>query len=331
MKLTITVRRTVFSAVLLFALTGCNSPQENAGTPVPPSANGKSSTPAGRKFVIGMSQCTVKEPWRVQMNKDVADAAAQHPEIELNTKDADDKSENQQAQVREFIQQKVDLIIISPKEARPLTKPVGEAVDAGIPVIVLDRKIEGDKYTCFIGGDNVKIGQEAGKYLAKLLGGKGEIVELQGNLSSTPAKERHNGFTEGIKGSAIKTLANPDCDWKQDKAQREMASALSRFTKIDAVYAHNDPGAHGAYLAAQQEGKGREKTIKFIGIDALPTEGVRLVKDGILTATLQYPTGGKDAIETALKILSKETIVKNVTLGTRIFTKENLDKGGQAL
>jgi ribose transport system substrate-binding protein len=245
--------------------------------------------------------------------------------------DASNRSETQQAQMRDFIQQKVDLIIISPKESRPLTRPVEEAMDAGIPVIVLDRKIEGDKYTCFIGGDNVKIGREAGKHLVKLLEGKGEIVELKGLETSTPAKERHDGFMEGIKGSEIKVIFEADCKWLEPDAQREMKSALARFPKIDAVYGHNDPSAHGAYQAALQEGKGREKQIKFIGIDALPTEGVKYVKDGVLTATFQYPTGGAEAIETALKILKKEPFEKNITLGTRLFTKENADAGGEAL
>lgn len=332
-------KRTLVCAVFSLALFGCNNASPGGSPPsggAPKDLSGgtagsKSGGAPGKTFTIGMSQCTTKEPWRVQMDKDVTDAAATHSEINLITKDADDKSENQQAQVREFIQQKVDLIIISPKEARPLTKPVGEAVDAGIPVIVLDRKIEGDKYTCFIGGDNVKIGTEAGKYLAKLLNNKGEIVELRGLMTSTPAQDRHNGFMAGIKGADIKILADPDCQWKEEIAQREFASALSRFPKIDAVYGHNDPSAHGAYQAAKQEGKGREKTIKFIGIDSLPTEGVRYVKEGILTATLQYPTGGKEAIETALKILNKQPFEKNITLGTRIFTKDNVEKGGEPL
>jgi ribose transport system substrate-binding protein len=112
------------------------------------------------------------------MNKDIADAAKKHPEIRVIFKDAQNKSEVQQSQVREFKQLGVNLIIISPKEARPLTRPVAEAYKSGIPVIVLDRKVQGSSYTCFIGGDNVRIGREAGKYMAKILGGKGTIVEL---------------------------------------------------------------------------------------------------------------------------------------------------------
>ena len=286
---------------------------------------------AGKKFVIGMSQCNLGEPWRVQMNADIKAAAAEHPELTMLYKDAQNKTPVQQAQVKEFVEQGVNLIIISPKEARPLTKPVAEAIGAGIPVIVLDRKVEGDKYTCFIGADNVKIGREAGKYIVKILSGKGNVVELKGLMTSTPGQERHKGFMEGIAGSQIKIIFDADCHWLEPDAMREMKSALSQFPRIDAVYGHNDPSAHGAYLAAKQEGKGREKTIKFIGIDSLPHEGVRYVKEGILTATFQYPTGGADAIDAALKILNGEQVPKNVTLGTRIFTKENVAQGGEAL
>lgn len=289
-------------------------------------------TGAQKKWVIGMSQCNLGEPWRVQMNKDIEEAAKQYADqIEVIFKDAQNRTEVQQAQVREFIQMGVDLLIISPKEARPLTQPVAEAYQKGIPVIVLDRKVEGDQYTCFIGADNVKIGREAGKYLVQLLGGKGKVVELKGLMTSTPGQERHRGFREGIAGSQIEVIFEADCQWLEPIAQKETQSALARFPQIDAVYAHNDPSAHGAYLAARQEGKGREKTIKFIGIDALPHEGIRYVKEGILTATFEYPTGGKEAIETALKILRGEQVPKNITLGTRIYTKENVDRGGDPL
>jgi ribose transport system substrate-binding protein len=294
-------------------------------------ALGHSAAMRKRQWVIGMSQCNLAEPWRKQMNKDVEAAAKKHPELKVTFIDAQNVSTKQQDQVRQFIQQKVDLIIISPKETKPLTAPVAEAYKKGIPVIVLDRKVEGSDYTCFIGADNVKIGREAGKHLAKLLKGKGSVVELKGLMTSTPGQERNKGFREGIKGSQIKVIAEADCKWLEDEGRKEMTSILSRFPQIDAVYAHNDPQAHGAYRAAQLEGKGREKTIKFIGIDALPHEGVQYVKQGVLAATFEYPTGGKEAIDTALKILNGETVKNNVTLGTRIFTKENAGKGGEAI
>ncbi len=294
----------------------------------------KASTRATVQHVIGMSQCNLGEPWRVQMNSDLKEAAARHPEIKMIFKDAQNNTTTQQSQVKELVDQRVDLIIISPKEALPLTKPVADAMAAGIPVIVLDRRVEGDKYTCFIGGDNELIGEQAGKYMVKILGGKGNVVELKGLMTSTPAVERHNGFMKGIKGSKIKVIYSADCHWLEPDARREMASALTRFPgegDIAAVYAHNDPSAHGAYTAARLEGKGREKKIKFIGIDALPHEGVAYVKEGLLTATFQYPTGGTEAIEAAVKILNAEEVEKNIILGTRVFTAENAADGGEAL
>lgn len=308
-------------------LSGC--------TPQPETKTTDAGGGAKKKFVIGMSQCNLGEPWRVQLNKDIEDAAKKYPdEIEMVFKDAQNKSETQQAQMRELVQQGVNLIIISPRESRPLTRPVEEAMEAKIPVIVLDRSIASENYACFIGADNVKIGQEAGKFVAKLLGGKGKIVELKSLQTSKPGQDRHNGFIEGIKGTEIKVIFDPNCRWLEGKARDEMASALSRFpgdADIDLVYGHNDPSAHGAYLAAKQEGKGREKKIKFVGIDALPHEGVKYVKDGHFAATFQCPTGGSEAIESALKILKGEKVEKKITLGTKLFTPENVEKGGETL
>jgi ribose transport system substrate-binding protein len=291
----------------------------------------------GEKVLIGMSQCNLAEPWRVQMNGDVAAQAKKYREIEFKQKDAQNDVIVQQSQVREFLTQGIELLIVSPKETVPMTRPVKEVYDKGIPVIVLDREIQGTSFTCFIGGDNVLIGREAGKYLASLLNGQGNVVELMGLMTSQPGVDRHEGFIQGLKEYAqehgtpadgIKIIFSADCQWLEENGRREMASALARFEKIDGVYGHNDPQAHGAYLAAKGEGRGREKTIKFIGIDALPHEGVMYVKQGVLTATLEYPTGGKEAIDIGMKILRGEEVPKWITLGTRLFTKENVDKGG---
>jgi ribose transport system substrate-binding protein len=285
-------------------------------------------SPAARQYVIGMSQCNLGEPWRVQMNQDLKDAAAKHPELKIIFKDAQNDTLNQRAAVEEFISSKVDLLIISPKEAQPLTEPVARAMDAGIPVIVLDRAVLGDKYTCFIGADNVKIGKAAGQWIAKRLGGKGKVVELEGLMTSIPGQDRHNGFREGIAGSDIDVIFQADMKWLEPNARTEMESALSRFDHIDLVYAHNDPGAHGAYLAAKAAGR---DNILFVGVDALPQEGVAYVQQGILDATFRYPTGGAEAIDTALKIMKGESVPKKIVLGTRLFDKTNVAAGGEPL
>lgn len=309
------------------ALVGCsnNAANEPAGGETPTAAN----TSTAKKFTIGMSQCNLGEPYRAQMNKDIEEAAKAHPELTIVYKDAENDALKQRGHVEEFVQDKVDLLIISPKEAQPLTEPIAKAMDAGIPVIVLDRAIMGDKFTCFIGGDNKAIGLAAGKWLASKLPNGGNIVELKGLMTSTPAVDRHNGFIEGMKGNPAKIAFEADTKWLEPNARKEMESALARVPKIDAVFAHNDPGAHGAYLAAQAAK--RDKEMMFIGIDALPQEGRAYVEQGILAASFEYPTGGKDAIETALKILNKQPFEKNITLASKFFTPENVKSGGEPI
>jgi ribose transport system substrate-binding protein len=278
-------------------------------------------------WTIGMSQCNLGEPWRVQMNQDIKNEAEKHPEIQVIFKDAQNDSLRQRSQIEEFINAGVDLIIVSPKEAAPLTPPVAAAYENGIPVIVLDRRVLGDKFTCFIGADNKKIGEAAGRWIVKQLGGKGKVVELKGLMTSTPGQDRHTGFREGIRESDIEIIFDADMKWLEPDARKEMESALARFDRIDLVYAHNDPGAHGAYLAARAGG--REKDIIFVGIDALPHEGQIYVKQGVLGASFEYPTGGKEAIQTALEILAGKTVEKEITLSSRVFMPENIDQGGE--
>lgn len=281
------------------------------------------------RWTIGMSQCNLGEPWRVQMNADIKKAAERHPEISVTYKDAQNDNLRQVAHLEEFVRAGVNLIIISPKEAAPLTRPVADAYGKGIPVIVLDRKVLGDKYTCFIGADNRKIGKAAGRWIAKLLGGKGKVVELKGLMTSIPGQDRNSGFREGIKGTQIDVVFEADMKWLEPNARKEMESALARFPSIDLVYGHNDPAAHGAYLAAKAAG--RTGAMAFVGIDGLPQEGQMYVKQGILSACFEYPTGGREAIEAALSILNGKTVPREITLPSRVYTRDNIDKGGEWL
>jgi ribose transport system substrate-binding protein len=276
-----------------------------------------------------MSQCNLGEPWRVQMNSDIRKAAEAHPELAVVFKDAQNDNLRQSAHIDEFVHSGVNVIMVSPKEAAPLTKPISDAFRRGIPVIVLDRRILGREYTCFIGADNRKIGLAAGRWIAALLGGKGNVVELKGLMTSTPGQDRNSGFREGIKGESIRIVFEADMKWLEPNARKEMESALARFPDIDLVYAHNDPGAHGAYLAAKAAG--REGRIRFVGIDALPHEGQMYVRQGILAASFEYPTGGAEAVDCALRILRGEKVPQEITLPSKVYTQESVKKGGQWL
>ncbi len=312
----------ISTILLALFIGGCDQPKSSP-------EKGAGQAAKGGAYTVGFSQCNLGEPWRVEMNAQVKAAADQHPEVKVIFKDAQNDTLKQRAHVEEFVSAGVDLIIISPKEAQPLTEPVAKAMDAKIPVIVLDRRLLGEKYTCFIGADNKKIGHAAGAWIVNKLGGKGKVVELKGLMTSTPGQDRNSGFRDGIKGSSLEMIFEADMKWLEPEARKEMESALSRFPKIDCVYAHNDPGAHGAYLAAKAAG--REKEMMFVGIDALPHEGVAYVKQGILDASFQYPTGGAEAIDAALKILRGETVAKEITLGSRVFDKETVAEGGREL
>jgi ribose transport system substrate-binding protein len=311
----------VMASIALFLLICCGKKQS------PETLGLEDKTTGQEKWVIGMSQCNLGEPWRVQMNLDIKNEVEKHPELEVIYKDAQNDSLTQRAQIEEYINAGVDLIVVSPKEAAPLTPPVAAAFEKGIPVIVLDRKVLGDEYTCFIGADNKRIGEAAGRWIVKRLNGEGKVVELKGLMTSTPGQDRHSGFRKGIEGSKIEIIFEADMKWLEAEARKEMESALARFSEIDLVYAHNDPGAHGAYLAAKAAG--REKGIVFVGIDALPHEGQIYVRQGILEASFEYPTGGKEAIQTALQILKGEKVPKNITLRSRIFTEQNIEQGGE--
>ncbi|HEY5961118.1 MAG TPA: substrate-binding domain-containing protein, partial [Polyangiaceae bacterium] len=324
-RYSIAMRRKGVGAWLLAMTLGCVACQDKSK----PSA---SKIAAAERVIVGVSQCNLGEPWRVQMNADLARAAASYPTLKLVFKDAQNDSLRQRAQVEELLAQGMRLLIISPKEAAPLTKPVAEVFRQGVPVIVLDRALDGDAYTTFIGADNRRIGREAGIFAQKALGEQGNIVELKGLMTSTPAQQRHAGFIDGLdlpNHPKLKIVFEADMQWLEPNARREMDAALASQPAISLVYAHNDPGAHGAYLAAKAAG--REREMKFVGIDALPQEGLRYVQEGVMDATFAYPTGGAEAIDWANRILAGERPPKQITLGTKRFTHDNVARGGDPL
>jgi ribose transport system substrate-binding protein len=282
------------------------------------------------EFVIGFSQANNAEPYRQHVNDELTTAAKAVPQFTLQIADGAGNVNTQTSQVDNFITQKVDLLLISPFEAAPLTPAIQRAMKAGIPVIELDRKSVGDPgkdYTAFIGGDNYKIAMEAGKYTAtKLLPDGGQVAVLEGLPSSTPAVERLNGFKDGVEGNPkIEVVAEQAADWLPDKAQTAFAAMLQAHPDIKMVYASNDMMAAGARLAAK--GAGKEDQIKIIGTDGLPgpAGGIRAVAEGEWAATFTYPTGAKEAIDMAKSILldCATEVTPVVTVETTAITPDN--------
>lgn len=287
---------------------------------LPCAAQAQAQAPKGKPRRIGFSQATTTEPWRILFNAELRAEAASHPDLELLVRDAMDDAVKQIADMEDLIARKVDVILISPKVSDRLLPVVNKAADAGIPVIVLDRDVPGARYTQFIGGDNRLIGRAAGDYAVSRLGGagkaRGKYVEIWGGMASSPAQDRHAGFLEIVsrEPGLVSLMPALDGDWKQDRGYDIMAEALAKHPDIQLVYAHNDPMAYGAWLAAKDAG--REQGILFLGIDGIPAEGVRWVQEGVLTATFLYMTPGAEGVRQALRLLAGETIPPRVTLPT---------------
>jgi ribose transport system substrate-binding protein len=289
----------------------------------------QTSTPeesARQVYVIGISQASFAEPWRSVANSQYKEAAAKHQELKIILLDGRQDNNKQISDIQSLINQKVDLIIASPNEAKPLTAVLSKAYRSGIPVILVDRKIEGDDYTQFIGADNTQIGFKAGQWVVKHLGQEGgNIVELTGSPGTSAQLERHDGFMAAIEPyPQIKIIDSQSMDWIYDKAIAVMEGMLKHHKDIDVVYSHNDPGAEGAYKAASAAYRANEMV--FVGIDALTTQsgGIKSVMEGRIDATYIYPTGSNEAIESAYRLLvEKQEIPKELILDTLEITRDN--------
>lgn len=274
-------------------------------------------------YTIGISQCSNDE-WRDKMNTEMNREATLNQGLDLIFKSVNDDTEQQITDIQNLIDQKVDLIIVSPNEAAPITPVVEKAYQSGIPVILVDRKILSDQYTAFIGADNYLIGKEVGNYVVNLLNKKGHIVEIQGLDGSSPAQERHQGFLSVINHYPdIRMAFHADGAWLKDVAGSKMEQALDSVRRIDLVFAHNDRMAIGAYNTACRQKKAG--SIYFLGIDALPGTlgGIEQVLENKLEATFIYPTGGDQIIQLALNILQDKPFEKNNPLYTAVVDKTN--------
>lgn len=275
------------------------------------------------RYVIGVSQCSDDE-WRTQMNKEIRREALFYPGVEIDIRSANDNNRQQIEDIEHFIDQKADLIVIAPNEAEAITPVIEKAHQKGIPVILVDRRIDSDNYTAYIGADNYEMGRQIGSYIANRLQGKGNIVELSGLRGSTPARDRHRGLMDALADAPdIHIVATADAGWLFQSARQAFDSILDAHPRIDLVFAHNDRMASGAHEAAVR--KGRDAEMLFVGVDALSGKGlgVELVADGTLDATFIYPTGGDRVIQVAMDILEGRSYPRETLLSTALVNRQN--------
>lgn len=294
----------VFYCLFVWILSSCN---EKAAT----------------AYHIGVSQCS-NDAWRTKLNEEMQRELLFHPNIELEVRSAGDNNESQAADIDYFIQKHVDLLIVSPNEAQELTPAVSKAYDAGIPVIVADRKVTNDKYSAFIGGDNLEVGKLMGQYLINHLPEGGKVLEVMGLQGSTPTVLRHEGL--------MKTLATADAryemlqcsgNWFQEQAEAKVDSMLNVHEDIRIILAQNDQMAIGASRAVLKSRNAHG--IIIMGVDGLtgPGNGVEAISEGRIDASAAYATAGDLIIQTAVKILNNESFERNTELETYLIDAEN--------
>ena len=276
-----------------------------------------------KKYVIGVSQCS-EDIWRDKLNNELVMSTYQHDNVTLKFASANDNDRLQKQQIEQFIKERVNLLIVSPNQIHTISSVIDKAYDAGIPVILFDRKTDSKKYTAFIGADNYEAGYEIGHFIGQQLDGKGNIAEICGLQASSPAIERNRGFMDALKDfSGIKVIARKHGDWVKESGVMAMDSVLSQTKEpIQYVFAQNDRMALGALQSIK---KHKVKGIKIVGIDALPVPGggMENVRDGNLEASYIYPTRGDSVMQLALNILEKKPYKRDNYLKGALVTKAN--------
>jgi len=280
---------------------------------------------ADGKFLVGFAQDTMGNDWRVAQVKEVEEELKKQQNIEFIYTDANGDFAKQIYDIEELVKKGIDILITSPKNSKAMAPVIKKVYESGIPVILISRGVEGGYYTTFIRPDNKKIGKESAKFIAKELGGKGNVLILQHTPTTTPAIERTEGFLDEIKNyPSIHIVGTKVANSLRSEAILQTENAIKEGLSFDAIYAQSDSMATGARVALKKNGID-PKNIVITGIDYIK-ESRDAIKNGEQRASFLYQTAGKEGAQAAIDILNKKTVQKEVILETTIITKDNVDE-----
>ena len=281
-----------------------------------------------KTYKIGVSQCGSGQ-WREKVNNEML--AAQHlydQTAKVSIACAYDDTERQIQQIDSLVKSGIDMLVVAPNEEAPISDAISRVREQGIPVICFDRKVEGDNYTAFIGGNNMEAGHAVGVNavdVAKGMAAHGHrplVMEITATMSSSPAKERHQGFSQAMEGHNELDYVWRTSDWSSEEAYRIVMEQINTGRLPDIVFCHNDGMATGVYKAVVEtnlEGK-----IKIMGIDGMPGEGLEYVEFGHQIASYVYPTGGAEIVRLALDILTGKSYERENMLQGILVVRENV-------
>jgi ribose transport system substrate-binding protein len=281
------------------------------------------------KVVIGFSQANNGDVWRINQTNNVMDTCKSlMSDADVIVTDGQGKGEKQSADVDDLIARGAKVLLLTPLTADALTPAAQRAKDKGIPVVTLDRAVT-IEVTQHIGADNKLIGRKAAEYIANtVLGGKGgKIIEIQGVLGASATTDRHEEFVNWLKANApnVQIIESQTGEYRREPAQKFMDDMLQRYGagQFDVVYAHNDEMALGAVQSLKTAN--RQSGVKVVGIDG-QNEAIAAIKTGDIAATFTYDNAGKEACQTAQKLLRGETVDKNWVLQTNQIDATNVDQ-----
>jgi signal transduction histidine kinase/DNA-binding response OmpR family regulator len=297
-------RLALFLILPILCITGCKEDKKKA------------------TYTIGFSQCVGSDLWRKTMLDEMRTELSLHPGANFVYSDAENSSDMQISQVKKMLHDGIDLLIISPNEAQPLTPIVEEAYNKGIPVIVIDRKTSSSLYTAYVGADNYQVGKLAGEYVASTSVEHVNLLEIMGLPGSSPAIERDRGFMDGIRKSSNIHVSKIYGDWLKQHAKAQLRK--SQLANVNAIFAQNDQMASGAREVLND--LHLPASVKVYGVDALPGNGggLQMVANKTINASVLYPTGGKEAIMTAFRILNREPFARENILQSLVIDSTNV-------
>jgi ribose transport system substrate-binding protein len=314
--------------------TGCSpgGASENSGSTPTAGDDNNGNTDTGKKFKVGFANSSLDNPWRVGIQSAIEKNFAKYPEVELVTNEAGEDPVRMNHNIEDMIAQGVDLILCCTVEAEPFEVSAKLCEEKGIPLILVDRGINSDKYTCFISQSNFQIGYDSAEWAAKVLtekngSAKGKAVELQGVPGNLPAEQRKESFHEYVEKNYpdIEIVAAQPTDYSRANAMEVMENILQSQKEIDVVYTHEDEIALGAIKALQEAN--RTEGVMVIG-DGGSRAALEAIKAGSLAATATYSPidFGFVAVQTAMKFLNGEKIDKVVEFTGKVVTAENVDE-----
>jgi ribose transport system substrate-binding protein len=299
----------------LIAMIACSNQGPDTGA----GSKGASTAATAGADTVGLSISTMNNPFFVAL-RDGAEAEARAVAINLITVDAQNDAAKQIAGVEDLIQKKVPVILLNPTDSDAVANVVKEATAAGIKVISLDRAVNGAEVSSHIASDNVVGGKMAGEFLLKRLGGKGNLVELEGIPGSSAARERGEGFDSVIAGKpGVKLVAEQPANFDRAQGLTVMENILQGNKDIQGVFAQNDEMALGAERAIEEAGL---KNVAIVGFDATP-DGVAAVKAGKLAATVQQKPEliGKMGVDTAKLLIEGKPVDRNIPVPLTLVTQ----------